>query len=330
MLCGVVSDEVHAEGPGGHVGEQGQQEDDADDREDRGVAHHGLDGNDHAEVGVDLVGGDGSADAEGGEEVDRGDGQAAEDDGLGNVARRVLHVAGEGGDDLEAHEVEEDDGEVTQRGGGGEVGQEGVGRHVVGKAVGAGVPDAQAAHCERDGDLEHGAAVEDPLGVRNLEEGHDDDDPHKGELDADDGQGVELEAEDHAQDVGEQGRQRRDPQGEVDPVVPGHARAPFVAEGVAHPVVEAAVRLVGGAQLGNDHAVGQQEGDDQQDPPEELLVADGGSRGRGLGHEHDADHGEDDADKRELLSLHCSAFRKGRESCLTRVGPEALSRAPGP
>jgi len=63
------------------------------------------------------------------------------------------------------------------------------------------------------------------------------------------------------------------------------------------PVVQAAVGIVGGSQLGDDHAVGKQKRDDEEDPPEELLVADGGSGGGGLGHEHHADHGQNNADE---------------------------------
>ena len=112
---------------------------------------------------------------------------------------------------------------------------------------------------------------------------------------------VELDAEDHAQDVGEHGCQGGDPQGVVDPVVVGDASAPFIAQAIADPVVNAAVTVIGGSQLGDDHAVGKQEREDQEDPPEELLVADGGSRSGGLAHEDDADDGRNDRQEGKLF-----------------------------
>ena len=84
-------------------------------------------------------------DAERAEQVQRRDGDAAGDDGLRNLLAGVLHGAHVGGDDLEAHEVEQDDGQVREavrverrqeRGRG----------HVVREAVVHGVPDAQTAH----------------------------------------------------------------------------------------------------------------------------------------------------------------------------------------
>lgn len=115
MLCGVVGHVVHAEAPGSHVGEQGDQEHDADDGEQRRCfAHHGGNGENHAEVGVDLVGRDSRANAEAAEQVDGCNCQATHDDSLRNVAGGVFHGAGEGADNFEAHEVEQDDGQVGQ------------------------------------------------------------------------------------------------------------------------------------------------------------------------------------------------------------------------
>jgi len=145
------------------------------------------------------------------------------------------------------------------------------------------------------------AAVEDPLGVGRLGAAHEVDDPHEGKFDNHLGDQVELDAEDHAQDVGEHGCQRGDPQGVVDPVVVRDAGAPLVAQAIAHPVVNAALAVIGGAELGDDHAVREQEGQDQEDPPEELLVADGGSRSGGLANEDDADDGRNDRQEGKLF-----------------------------
>ena len=60
-------------------------------------------------VRIDLIGRDSGADAEAGEEVDRGDGQTTGDDGLRDVLLGIGHVIGHVADDLEAHEVEDDD-----------------------------------------------------------------------------------------------------------------------------------------------------------------------------------------------------------------------------
>ena len=256
---------------------------------------------DHAVVGVDGVGGHGGADAEASEQVDNSDGHATDDDCLGDVLGRIGHIIGHGADDLKAHEVEDDDGQVAQSVGVGELGEEGGCGHVVRETVLHGEPDAQGADDDGHGDLDQGAAVEDPLGVGGLGAAHEVDDPHEGELDTHLGDDVELDAEDHAQDVGEHGRQGGDPQGVVDPVVVGDAGAPLVAQAIADPVVDAAVTVIGGPQLGDDHAVGEQEREDQEDPPEELLVADGGSGSGGLAHEDDADDGRDDRQEGKLF-----------------------------
>ena len=301
MLGGVAGDGVDAEGPGGHVGEQGDQEGDADDLEEHGVAHHGLDCDDHAVVGIDGVGRHSGADAEAGEQVDGANGQAAQDDGLRNVVGRVLHVLGEGADHLEAREIEDDDGQVAQSVGVGELGQEGGGGHVVRKTVLHGKPDAQSADDNGNGDLDQGATVEDQLGVGSLGAAHEIHDPHEGKFDNHLGDQVELDAEDHAQDVGEHGCQRGDPQRVVNPVVVRNAGAPLVAQAIAYPVVNAALAVIGGAELGDDHAVRDQEGQDQEDPPEELLVANGGSRCGGLANEDDADDGRNDRKEGKLF-----------------------------
>ena len=262
MLGSVAGDGVDAEGPSGHVGEQGDQEGDADDLEDHGVAHHGLDCDDHAVVGIDGVGRHSSADAKTSEQVDHGDGQAANDDSLGDIASGIGHVVGHGADDLEAHEVKDDDGQVAKSVGVGELGQEGGSGHVVRKTVLHGIPDAQGADDNGNGDLDNGATVEDPLGVGSLGAAHKVDDPHKGKFDTHLGNQVELDAKDHAQDVGEHGSQRGNPQRVVNPVVIRNAGAPLVAQAIAHPVVNAALAVIGGAELGDDHAVREQEGQD--------------------------------------------------------------------
>ena len=113
-LRGVGGHGVDAKGPGGHVGKEGHEERDADDLEDHAVAHHGQHGVDHAVVGVDLVGGNGGTNAKAAEEVDKSDRCATHDHGAGNVTLWVAHLVGHGADDLEAHEVEDDDGQVPQ------------------------------------------------------------------------------------------------------------------------------------------------------------------------------------------------------------------------
>ena len=301
MLGSVASDGVNAEGPGGHVGEQGDQESDADDLKDHGVAHHGLDCDDHAVVGIDGVGRHGGADAKACEQVDHGDGQATDDDSLGDIASGIGHVVGHGADDLEAHEVKDDDRQVAESVGVGELGQEGGSGHVVRKTVLHGIPNAQSANDNGDGDLDDGATVKDPLGVGRLGAAHEVDDPHKGKIDTHLGDQVELDAKDHAQNVGEHGSQRGDPQRVVDPVVVRDAGAPFVAQAIAYPVVNAALAVIGGAELGDNHAVREQEGQDQEDPPEELLVANGSSRSGGLANEDDADDGRNDRQEGKLF-----------------------------
>ena len=301
MLSGIASDGVDAEGPSSHVGEQGDQEGDADDLEDHGVAHHGLDGKNHAVVGVDGIGRHGGADAKAGEQVDHGDGQATDDDGLGDIASGIGHVVGHGADDLEAHEVKDDDRQVTESVGVGELGQEGGSGHVVRKTVLHGVPNAQSADDNGNSDLDDGAAVEDPLGVGRFGATHEVDDPHKGKIDTHLGDQIELDAKDHAQNVGEHGCQRGNPQRVVNPVVVRNAGAPLVAQAIAHPVVNAALAVIGGAELGDNHAIREQEGQDQEDPPEELLVANGSSRRGGLANEDDADDGRNDRQEGKLF-----------------------------
>ena len=301
MLSGIASDGVDAEGPSSHVGEQGDQEGDADDLEDHGVAHHGLDGKNHAVVGVDGIGRHGGADTKAGEQVDHGDGQATDDDGLGDIASGIGHVVGHGADDLEAHEVKDDDRQVTESVGVGELGQEGGSGHVVRKTVLHGVPNAQSADDNGNGDLDDGAAVENPLGVGRLGAAHEVDDPHKGKIDTHLGDQIELDAKDHAQNVGEHGSQRGNPQRVVNPVVVRNAGAPLVAQAIAHPVVNAALAVIGRAELGDNHAIREQEGQDQEDPPEELLVANSSSRSGGLANEDDADDGRNDRQEGKLF-----------------------------
>lgn len=204
-------------------------------------------------------------------------------------------------DDLEAHEVKDDDRQVAESVGVGELGQEGGSGHVVRKTVLHGIPNAQSANDNGDGDLDDGATVKDPLGVGRLGAAHEVDDPHKGKIDTHLGDQVELDAKDHAQNVGEHGSQRGDPQRVVDPVVVRDAGAPFVAQAIAYPVVNAALAVIGGTELGDNHAVGKQEGQDQEDPPEELLVANGSSRSGGLANEDDADDGRNDRQEGKLF-----------------------------
>ena len=301
MLSGVASNGVDAKGPSGHVGKQGDQEGDADDLEEHGVAHHSLDCNDHAVVGVDGIGRYSCADAKASEQVDNSDGHTTDDDCLGDVLGRIGHIIGHGADNLKAHEVEDDDGQIAQSVGVGELGEEGVCGHIVRKTVLHSKPDAQSANDNGHGDLDQGATVEDPLGVGSLGATHEVDDPHKGKLDTHLGNDVELNTKNHAQDVGEHGCQGGDPQGVVDPVVVRDTSAPFIAQAIADPVVNAAVTVVGGSQLGNNHAVGKQEREDQEDPPEELLVANGSSRCGGLAHEDDANDGRNDRQEGKLF-----------------------------
>ena len=301
MLGSIASDGVNTEGPSGHVGEQGDQESDADDLEDHGVAHHGLDCKDHAVVGVNGIGRHGSADAKASEQVDHGDGQATDDDCLGNVASGIGHVVGHGADDLEAHEVKDDDRQVAECVGVGELGQEGGSGHIVRKAILHGIPNAQSTDDHGNSDLDDRAAVKDPLGVGRLGATHEVYDPHKSKIDTHLGDQVELDAKDHAQDIGEHGGQRGNPQRVVNPVVVRNAGAPLVAQAIAYPVVNATLAVIGGAELGDDHAVGKQEGQDQEDPPEELLVTNGSSGSGGLANEDDADDGRDDRQKGKLF-----------------------------
>ena len=301
MLGSITSNGVDAEGPGSHVGEQGDQEGNADDLEDHGVAHHGLDSIDHAVVGIDGIGRHSSADAKASEQVDHGDRQAANDDSLGDIASGIGHIVGHGADDLEAHEVKDDDRQVAERVGVGELGQEGGSGHVVRKTVLHGIPNTQSADDNGNGNLDDGAAVQDPLGVGRLGATHEVDDPHKGKIDTQLGDQIELDAKDHAQNVGEHGSQRGDPQRVVNPVVVRDAGAPLVAQAITYPVVNAALAVIGGAELGNDHAIREQEGQDQEDPPEELLVANGSSGSGGLANEDDADDGRNDRQEGKLL-----------------------------
>ena len=301
MLGSITSNGVDAEGPGSHVGEQGDQEGNADDLEDHGVAHHGLDSIDHAVVGIDGIGRHSSADAKASEQVDHGDRQAANDDSLGDIASGIGHIVGHGADDLEAHEVKDDDRQVAERVGVGELGQEGGSGHVVRKTVLHGIPNTQSADDNGNGNLDDGAAVQDPLGVGSLGATHKIDDPHKGKVDTNLGNQIELDAKDHAQNVREHSGQRGNPQRVVNPVVVRNAGAPLVAQAIAYPVVNATLTVIGSAELGNDHAIREQEGQNQEDPPEELLVANGSSRCGGLANEDDADDGRDDRQEGKLF-----------------------------
>lgn len=112
--------------------------------------------------------GHGGADAKAGEQVDDGNSHATDNDSLGNIASGIGHVVGHGADDLEAHEVEDDNRQVAEGVGVGEFGQEGGSGHVVRKTVLHGIPDAQGADDNGYGDLDDGASVEDPLGVGRL------------------------------------------------------------------------------------------------------------------------------------------------------------------
>ena len=168
MLGSIASNGVDAEGPGSHVGEQRDQEGDADDLKDHGIAHNSLDSVDHAVVGIDGIGRHSSADSKASEQVDHGDRQTADDDSLGDIVSRIGHIVGHGADDLEAHEVKDDDRQVAERVGVGELGQEGGSGHIVRKTVLHGVPNAQSADDNGNGDLDDGAAVQDPLGVGSL------------------------------------------------------------------------------------------------------------------------------------------------------------------
>ena len=162
----------------------------------------------------------------------------------------------------------------------------------------------QSANDNGNGDLDDGATVKDPLGVGRLGAAHEVDDPHKGKIDTHLGDQVELDAKDHAQNVGEHGSQRGDPQRVVDPVVVRDAGAPFVAQAIAYPVVNAALAVIGGTELGDNHAVGKQEGQDQEDPPEELHVTHGRCRSSRLDGKDNADNREDDLEQGELFTCH--------------------------
>ena len=131
---------------------------------------------------------------------------------LGISRAGVGHIVGHGADDLEAHEVKDDDRQVAKRVGVGELGQEGGSGHIVRKAVLHGVPDAQSADDNGNGNLDDGAAVQDPLGVGSLGATHKIDDPHKGKVDTNLGNQIELDAKDHAQNVREHSGQRGNPQ----------------------------------------------------------------------------------------------------------------------
>lgn len=220
---------------------------------------------------------------------------------LGISRAGIGHIVGHGADDLEAHEVKDDDRQVAERVGVGELGQEGGSGHVVRKTVLHGIPNAQSADDNGNGDLDDGAAVQDPLGVGRLGAAHEVDDPHKGKIDTQLGDQIELDAKDHAQNVGEHGSQRGDPQRVVNPVVVRDAGAPLVAQAITYPVVNAALAVIGSAELGDNHAIREQEGQDQEDPPEELLVANGSSGSGGLANEDDADDGRNDRQEGKLL-----------------------------
>ena len=120
-----------------------------------------------------------------------------------------------------------------------------------GKSVGASIPDTEHAHRHGHEHLQDGSAVQNPLGVGHLGEAHEHDDPHEGDLDAQREPDVRLDVgpEHHTEDRREQGGQAGDPQREVDPVVPADTGTPLVAQSIAHPVVDAALGVVGGAEL---------------------------------------------------------------------------------
>ena len=216
----------------------------------------------------------------------------------------VGHGVGKGADDLKAQKVEDDDGNIAQAGQV-ELGQEGGGVHGVGGAAADGAVDAQPAHDERQQHLDDRAAVQNPCAVAHGEEAHIDDDPDEGQLDDEGGHKPQLHAGDDADEGGAHHRQRGHPQGEVDPVVPGHpAGHTPPGEGGANPVVQSFVAAEGGAQLRGDEAVGQQEGHDHEQPPEILAVAQRRHGSCRLRHEHHADDGEDGVRHFESLFLH--------------------------
>ena len=292
MARGIARHGVHTERPADHVGKERHQKRHAhDDGERMRGTEHGARGIDDARIKRQVLGGNGRPDADAAEDVDGGDGDAARDHGFGDVVRRVLHGAREGRHDLEPHKVEEDDREIGERINVSEVGQEGAHRHVVRKAVRAGEPDARRTHHERDEHLDERAAVHDPVGLGHRVRGHDRHTPHKAELDAEFGGKRELNAPERIDDAREHAGEARHPERKVHPIAPRAAGAPFVAQTLAHPVVKTALGVEGYSELGHHEAVREQKRDDEKDPPEELLVAHGRCRGRGLDSKDHADDG---------------------------------------
>ena len=308
-LRGVGGGGVDPHGPGDHVAEQRHQEQQGHNAHQHpaGAAGHQGYGVDEAGVHADVPGRHGGPDAEGGEQIDGGDHHAAGDDGLGDLPPGVCHASGIGAYHLKAQEVEDDDGDIRQAVQV-EGGQEGPGGHVVDKAVPGHIHDAQHPHRHRQQNLDGGAEVQNDDAVAHRVKGHHRDDPDKGQLDHQGPHRPRLPAQHIPQQLRTHHRQRRHPQGKVDPVVPGGPGAPSgVGPGGVDPVVQAAVPGKGGAQLRGDQPIGQQERQDHEQPPEILAVADGGHRGGGLRHEHHAYDGQHHVRQAEFALLHVSS-----------------------
>ena len=115
LARGVLGHEVHAERPADHVAEQRDEEHDAH-HDEQHAAHARHDAHGVHDAGVKQMSIAGMA-ALMPNELNRYSaamGDAAGDDGAGDLLVRVLHRSHVRGDDLEAHEVEQDDGQIRQ------------------------------------------------------------------------------------------------------------------------------------------------------------------------------------------------------------------------
>ena len=154
--------------------------------------------------------------------------------------RGVLHGAGKGCHDLEPHKVEEDDREVRQRFCIRKIGNEGLGAHIVGKALRTSKPDAAGTHHQHDKDFNNCPAVHDPFRIGNGRESQQCYAPNKDELECNLDPQRQLDAPQRVNDARRHAGKTCDPQGEINPIAPGAASAPFVTQTFADPIVQAA------------------------------------------------------------------------------------------
>ena len=307
VLSSVASSVVDTQRPRNHVAEQSDHEQQGNSGNEDAFfsAAHNHNSLDQAGSSVNFISRDAGTDAEAGEQVNGSDNQTADNDCLRNFLLGVLHVVGEGADNFEAEHVEDDNGDKGQAVNV-EAGQESREAHVINKAVLDDKVNAHTTNKQSQTNLDNGTDVQDDDTVTDGIAGDDGNDEDKAKLQSQTQADADLNAKGNSNQVGDHNGKRSHPKGEVQPVPPRSTGTP-AGSGVsgADPVIKAAVTLISSTQLRGDQAIGEQECDDHEQPPEELAVAENSNRGGCFRDEDDADDSQNNVGQFDFFLHTC-------------------------